>query len=206
MPNRSRHPLRACAVALFLCLGNGAAAQPPTVEEIDAQARSAFIAGDFETSARLAQQVYEILRGRLPPDDIELATASLNVGIALQRGGRHAEAAPYIETACASAAAQRGDTHPMVGSCLLGLAEALAHAGQATRGQEVAARALGVIEASLPAADFAAAVFHAGEFFRDAGAAEPALRYFQQAASLFAPPNLAEPAFLATSLTEAAQL
>jgi len=201
----TRRLLPRCAVALFLVNGLDVSAQQ-TVDELDAAARRAFAAGDFKQASDLAKQVYEIRKKTLPPGDQELATAAFNAGTSLRRAGEYAEAVPYLEVACDTAVAQFGDMHPSVGGCLLELAEALAGARQISRSKDVASRALRVIEKSYPAEGYAAAVFHAGEIFRDVDEIETALQYFDQAAHLYEPSRLNHPDFLMTSLTESGQL
>ncbi|HKS24257.1 MAG TPA: CHAT domain-containing protein [Thermoanaerobaculia bacterium] len=191
------------AAALLLCAALGA---QQTADELAAEARRAFNAGDYERAADLSKRVYELRRANGPADDLEIATAALNAGVALRRAGKAAEAVPYIETACNAAADRFGAKHERVGGCLLELADTLAAAKQQKRAEEVAAGALAIIEAALPAEAYAAAVFHAGEIFQAARDVDAAVAYFQRAAKLYAPGALNRPDFAVTALADGAQL
>jgi tetratricopeptide (TPR) repeat protein len=191
---------------VLILLAAAALNAQPSVEAVNAEAEKAYLAGDYARAAALSRQVYALRMAANPRDDFAVATAAFKAGRSLIRAGQHATAIPYLEIACENAVTRWGSEHAAVGSCLMELADGLAGAGKVTNAKEVTARALDVIRATYPPDGYAAAVFHAGETFRDAREAETAIAYFQEAALLYVPGKLDQPEYLVASLAEIGEL
>jgi tetratricopeptide (TPR) repeat protein len=174
--------------------------------QLDAAARKAYASGDYEQAADLAKQLYQLKAEILAPDDFELTTAALNAGISLLHAHTYPEAVKYLEIACAGAIKRFGNNHPNVGSCFLDLTAAYAGAGEIAQAEDRVAKALTAIKATYPPEAYGAALFHAGELFRDADAKENALRFFSLAAEIYGPENVNSRDYLAATLTEIGQL
>src|SRR5438309_323576 len=84
-PANRRKSMQTSVLVTMIAVAAGAnLAHSQSVESLDAQARAAYNAKDYERASVLSKQVYEALRqqssGR---EEFELATAALNVGQSL---------------------------------------------------------------------------------------------------------------------------
>ena len=117
-----------------------------------------------------------------------------------------AEAIPLIQEACAEAARQFGESDARVGVCLMDLVAAYALAGRIEQARDTAVRAIAIVKVAFPRQRYGAALFHLGETFKKRGDSDTALHYFGLAAPVYGPMDLNQPGYLATTLTEMAEI
>jgi Tfp pilus assembly protein PilF len=172
--------------------------------ELERQAHRAFQEDRLADAVRLYRQVYDSGVAERGHGSVAAATGAFNLSLALLKSKRWEEALPFVEEACTTAEKLFGANDRRLGECLLSWAEAKAHTK--TKGAEdTADRALALIANSYPPDESAAAVYHAGEIFRDAGDFDAAEKYFGRSAARYEPADLNEPGFLAASLSEQAE-
>ncbi len=192
--------VRFLMIALALAANAGHA---QSIESLDAQARAAYNAKDYKRAAALSVQIYEAkLKASGGRENFELATAALNAGQSLHKAGKDKEAIPYINTACRIGAAVRGEKSREEATCLMIAVEVTADAGDISAAKSLADRTLGAVAASMPKGGLAAANFHLGEIFRNAGAPTEAAGYFAEGARMYRPENLNDSESLIESLAQ----
>jgi tetratricopeptide (TPR) repeat protein len=176
-----------------------------SAEELDAEARQTYDAGRFEEAAEFAKQLYDLRQKQLGPDAPEVATAALNVGVSLSNAKRYAEAIPYFERACAIAAKDFGAESDRVGYCLFQITEARLGLKDIPDARNSADHALDIFKSQSTPERYAAAMFRAGDMFKNAEEWEAASQYYSLAAGLYDPDHLNNKNYLTTSLSEEGQ-
>jgi CHAT domain-containing protein/Flp pilus assembly protein TadD len=195
------------ALVLLLLVTQVDSAADQDFDDLKSEARRAYNEKDYSRSAELTTKYYEaLLKERNGREDMELATATLNVGKALQKAGSNEDAIPYITKACEIARHISGEESDRLGTCLMFVVEANVAAGHLGEAQKVASTALPIVRRSMGQEQLAAAKFHLGEVFRDAKASSEAAEYFSQAAAMYGADELNNPPYLSAALSEEAKI
>jgi CHAT domain-containing protein/tetratricopeptide (TPR) repeat protein len=194
--------VRASLLVLFFSAIFGQSLLAQATDELNAQARQAYSAGDYKTAARLARMVYDATLKSQPPDSFELATAALNLGKSLVKADDPEEGVTYVKEACDIAQSRFGEKDARVGSCLMELIEAEIGSHSYADAGKTAEGALAIIKQVYPTDGYAAAVFHAGELFRTPTTLDTAAKYFELAAHIYGTDQLNEQQYLDASLSE----